>query len=239
MELAFNWTDFITAAPAAGSVIGFDVKMSDRDTEEVGRDQMAWADGTDSQWDNPSLFGSLTLLANGNVAEYGGPAAVTNLAAAVDEATVTLTWDAVAGAAGYNVSRGTTLIGDGIAEVTLTDADLDNGDYTYSVSAVDAYGIESSAVTVDATVNVVIGSIDNSVLLNAIVYPNPATGILYIRSAEVIESISLITITGQVVNSMEVNARFGSLDVSELESGMYIVSVFSKDAAANYRVLVK
>jgi hypothetical protein len=233
IELAFNWTDYLSAAPAAGSVIGMDVKLSDNDG--FGRDQMAWKDNTDHDWDTPKLFGSLTMLANGNFAVYSGPAAVSNLAAAVDGASVTLTWDAVDGVAGYNVYRGTTLVGDAITETTLTDADLDAGAYTYSVSSIDAYGIESAAKTVDVATAIK----SNLVKVNAQVYPNPTTDNLYIKSSEAMESISMMTITGQVVKNQSVNDNFKNLDISELKSGIYILSVRFKDSVENYRVLVK
>ncbi len=70
IELAVGWTEF-GKVPAVGDVMGFDVKLSDNDDDGVdgnaGRDQIAWRDVTDGGWDNPSLWGEITLVADGSV----------------------------------------------------------------------------------------------------------------------------------------------------------------------------
>ncbi len=70
IELAVGWTEFVQSS-CRGDVMGFDVKISDNDDDGVdggaGRDQLAWRDVTDGGWDNPMLWGEITLAADGIV----------------------------------------------------------------------------------------------------------------------------------------------------------------------------
>jgi fibronectin type 3 domain-containing protein len=59
------------------------------------------------------------------------------------EDTVHVSWSAVTGAAGYNIYRGATLVGNGITYLTYDDHPADYGLYTYTVKAVNASGGES------------------------------------------------------------------------------------------------
>ncbi len=68
MELAIGWTEF-GKVPVVGDKLGFDVKISDNDDDGVdngpGRDQLAWSDVTDGGWNNPLLWGEITLAEDG------------------------------------------------------------------------------------------------------------------------------------------------------------------------------
>lgn len=231
-EVATAWADVLDAPLGIGDVIGYDVKVSDNDGD--GRDQFAWHMESDDAWQWTSVFGNLQLTKNGMVAIYAGLAAPANLVGEASGADVTLSWDAVTGAVGYNVYSGEDLIAEGITETTYTDAGLDDGTHSYSVVALDEYGIEGAAATVDVVTGVAL----NIARLTQ-VYPNPATGNLYVRSTELIESVKLITITGQVVDQIQVNDTFRSIDLTQLKSGLYVVSVQLRESVENYRVMVK
>ena len=65
---------------------------------------------------------------------------------------VSLSWDAVAGAVGYNVHRGTVLIGDSTTTTTLNDQGRADGTYNYTVKAINQFDVESDADSVQAVV---------------------------------------------------------------------------------------
>ena len=86
------------------------------------------------------------------------PLAPTALAATAGNASVTLTWQAVANATSYNVKRATasggpyTVVATGIAATTWTNTGLTNGKtYYYVVSAVNAAGEGANSAQVSAT----------------------------------------------------------------------------------------
>lgn len=56
------------------------------------------------------------------------------------------------------------------------------------------------------------------------VYPNPATSVLNLRSANVIENATIYNVVGQVVVNKNVNASEVALDVASLTSGVYILN---------------
>lgn len=56
--------------------------------------------------------------------------------------------------------------------------------------------------------------------LGSDVFPNPTTGIINISDIEGIDTISILTLTGQVIKIFEAN---NTIDISELASGMYVL----------------
>ena len=80
------------------------------------------------------------------------PAAPTNLSAAVNGDSVSLSWDAVADATSYNLYRDGSLIASPSTN-SFNDSGLADGTYLYEVSAVDDAGESTSKASVSATVN--------------------------------------------------------------------------------------
>ena len=72
------------------------------------------------------------------------------------------------------------------------------------------------------------------------VYPNPTTGLINLSIGERVETeISVYTITGQkVINENTYNAETISIDLSKLDSGIYLVKIKQGDAIATKRVNV-
>jgi hypothetical protein len=64
------------------------------------------------------------------------------------------------------------------------------------------------------------------------VYPNPANGVVFINAAQNIQSVVLVSMTGEIV--MEVSntavSKVVKLDAEGLKKGMYIVKVNFGDA---------
>ena len=64
------------------------------------------------------------------------------------------------------------------------------------------------------------------------IYPNPANGIVYIDAAQNIESVSIVSMTGEIVLEISNTAVSQSikLNAEELKKGLYIVKVSFGDA---------
>lgn len=69
-------------------------------------------------------------------------------------------------------------------------------------------------------------SIDEEVLANLAVYPNPAQNVLNWESDESITKVALVNILGQSVGMAE--AKVGNMDISNLENGVYFVKFYAE-----------
>jgi hypothetical protein len=59
-------------------------------------------------------------------------------------------------------------------------------------------------------------------------YPNPANETLFIEANDAAESIEIVSLTGQVVNSLVINSDITTINTSELTHGMYFVKISYK-----------
>lgn len=72
------------------------------------------------------------------------------------------------------------------------------------------------------------------------VYPNPATSILnVVLSTEMPATISLIDISGKIVDTIDTDSKRIRIDVSDLSSGLYVISVNQNGKHFSKRVLIK
>lgn len=70
-------------------------------------------------------------------------------------------------------------------------------------------------------------------------YPNPVQDLLSITSGTLIDSITVFSITGQEVLKTSVNDLTTQINVSSLQSGVYLVNVASEAGTKNLRVIKK
>ena len=67
--------------------------------------------------------------------------------------------------------------------------------------------------------------IEESVVIETVIFPNPTTDVLNITSSETISEIEIVNVMGQVVKRMEVNADNVVCNVEDLTSGVYVVRI--------------
>lgn len=60
-------------------------------------------------------------------------------------------------------------------------------------------------------------------------YPNPSNNWVTIDSKEIIDSVSIVNVLGQIVLNKEVNNTSFTLDISNLNSGQYFVNIISNN----------
>jgi hypothetical protein len=70
-------------------------------------------------------------------------------------------------------------------------------------------------------------------------YPNPATDIVTISAVNVIDSVSVYSVLGQEIKQVQPNTNAVSVDVSDLQAGIYVVKVTSSGVTATSRLLKK
>ncbi len=79
-------------------------------------------------------------------------------------------------------------------------------------------------------------AVNQNILLNFSVYPNPTSDMLTINANYPIENVEVYSVLGK--KALE-TSDISSIDLGQLSSGVYIVKVFSNNAFISKRILVK
>lgn len=133
---------------------------------------------------------------------------------------VELTWQApLAEPSKYNIYRNDALVGN-TAQVSYIDEDLESGTYNYAVSAVYEDG-ESEKAT--AIVNLTVSISENNEVA-FMMYPNPAENYVTIESAKAAD-VKIYSISGQMLSQQNISEGTSTIDLSDLNAGIYFVSV--------------
>ena len=117
-----------------------------------------------------------------------------------------------------------------IRDSTYTDEISEDGEYSYSVTAV--YGTYE---TEKATVSIKITGIEESTMATSI-YPNPTDGPVNIESEETIHSIQVFDINGRtILNMNNLNTNKETINLYEQSGGVYIIKI----NGMTYRIIRK
>ncbi len=71
------------------------------------------------------------------------------------------------------------------------------------------------------------------------IYPNPASGMVYIKNGVKIKEITMIDISGREVSKMSSNKRNVEVDISTFEDGVYIFQIVDEGGKVETRKLIK
>jgi hypothetical protein len=157
-----------------------------------------------------------------NVQVLTAPVAPALLFVNVTNNIVKLSWPPAIRAAAYNVYRGEEKIASAITSVSFTDEGLENGTYTYSVTSLNVFDVESAAVTKEATVEYDTTNVEELAETGISIYPNPFQSELFIDSKFEITSLRVLNINGQVVRH-ELNDN--KLKIVDTEKGIYFIEI--------------
>jgi len=246
-DLVIPWDSLMKGfVPAEGTLIGFDVLASDNDVSasDANRNQVTLVSPTAFPYNDPSLFGTFKFESMGQfsiVPDETAPGIASNLKAATDKNTVTLTWDNATDNIAilyYNVYQNNTLIKEKLypnqSNNSFKIKDLGDGDYTFSLETVDNFGnVSASKASVSATIKTTSANVMQTVMS---VYPNPAEKILNIKGLDSIERIEIIGVTGNIVKNISGSSL---IDVTELPGGSYIIKVISEKQIYTSRFVKK
>ena len=81
--------------------------------------------------------------------------------------------------------------------------------------------------------------VDDELLSNDVVlYPNPSTGLINIASDKQMSEVVVYTMNGQKVKEYDyINSYQSTIDLSELDSGIYLIEINSRDQVVRKRVI--
>jgi hypothetical protein len=100
--------------------------------------------------------------------------------------------------------------------------DLPDGDYKWSVQAVDA-AFAGSTFPQAKLVNKTATSVASLSTEKIEIYPNPVLDEMSISSTSSVKQIDIYSIDGKLIKSVEFNKGFGKIDVSSLHPGIYLI----------------
>jgi len=237
-DLTFIWDSLsINFNAAEGTQFGFDILASDNDGDPDYRDQISWNSISGDLWNTPYYWGTLELTSMGkfNIIEDDEDPTAPTVTAAVEGSSVKLTWTGAednTSIGSYIVSQDDAAI-DTVTGTSITISDLAAGTYEFSVVAVDIYGNNSDEGTAEATVE---GgdAVENITASNFSIYPNPATSELRISGVDV-ELVELFNVNGNLLKTYNKSI----LDISDIETGLYILKVYSSDNIYTQKLVKK
>lgn len=93
-----------------------------------------------------------------------------------------------------------------------------------------ATGVLDVAFEVDIISSTSVNELTNS---STTVFPNPATNVLNISTKEVIQSIEIYSVNGALVKTVSTK----TIDISDLNNGMYILSVLTENGVSQTRFI--
>ncbi|MBR5984677.1 MAG: T9SS type A sorting domain-containing protein [Bacteroidales bacterium] len=143
-----------------------------------------------------------------------------------------------------NESYGTVVGGGTYAEGTIaTIAAIANSGYVF-VAWNDGNSENPRQVPVIANATYIasftIGNgIEENIMPEISIYPNPTSGMLFIKSSEQISHIEFISITGQIMSNVDVNSDNVACDVANFVPGMYFIRIYSGSQNAQTLISVQ
>jgi len=138
---------------------------------------------------------------------------------------------------GYNVYRnGVKINAATISGLQHTDMGLSSGVYEYYVTAVyDACESEASnTILVD-----VVNGINDPSAQSVVVYPNPASDYVMVKTNENIVSVKVMNYNGQTVYNALVNGNELRLSTKNLKSGLYLIQLETKSGYITRSVSIR
>ncbi|MEH6764893.1 T9SS type A sorting domain-containing protein [Aequorivita antarctica] len=105
---------------------------------------------------------------------------------------------------------------------------------TYYLFAALVDGFERANVSVDLSG---ILSIDENTFQDFTYYPNPVTNELNLSAKTNIDEVSIFNLMGQKVFSQKINATKKSINLSHLQTGIYVMKVNAEGSSATYKIV--
>lgn len=85
----------------------------------------------------------------------------------------------------------------------------------------------------------VVGLNDIMTNVDVNIYPNPANKFINVSSLSIIDRVQITNVLGQVVMVKEIGANGANINIENLKSGNYFVTIYSNEGVATKKLLVK
>ena len=224
VKLAVNETSYTVAGLKADTQYCFNVVAVNRDGKsDKSEDACATTLKAEEPGDEPTTLESPVVKAE-----------------ATSDTTILLTWNAVEGAMRYNIYSGDETVKLAVNETSYTVTGLKaDTQYCFNVVAINRESQSEKSEDACATTLKTEGIEEQTSSFN--IYPNPVSDKLVIETEETIEAVTIYTITGVIVGQQStVNSQQSlSIDVTNLNSGVYFMKVVTENGEAIQRFIKK
>jgi hypothetical protein len=188
---------------------------------------------------NPQ-FGGGSININVPIDTYPGVQfELTSVLGAVEVDSITVeSYTATSGAAGYDwtVTGGTILTGQGTDSITVV---WNGGVPTGTVEVVAGNG-SGCDQTETLAITSIVASIFETSVLNTRIYPNPSTGVFNIElDTKDMVNLSVLDLSGKVVYTEQYAGSTHRLDLSQLVSGIYLLTLQTTEGHAISKLIVE
>ncbi|MES2134146.1 MAG: T9SS type A sorting domain-containing protein [Bacteroidota bacterium] len=109
---------------------------------------------------------------------------------------------------------------------------------TYSVIGTSAIGSCTASAAKTVTVNTCTGIQENQNTIVFNVFPNPSTGNFTVQSSAFPAVLVMYDVTGKQVIRKEITEMETSVNVSQLNNGVYYISLTAESGSVNYKMLI-
>lgn len=138
---------------------------------------------------------------------------------------------------GFNVYRNTVKINTSIVtEPMYMDNDLPVGTYTYYVTAV--YDEGESGASNEQVIDVIV-SVNELNASTFSIYPNPANGMVNIKSDVTMKSVKIMNYAGQVVYNRIASGNDLQINTSEIAAGVYVLQIETEEGTSTQKLIIE
>ncbi|MBN2663154.1 MAG: T9SS type A sorting domain-containing protein [Bacteroidales bacterium] len=116
------------------------------------------------------------------------------------------------------------------------------GDSTYYANLVvrsNDFDDNNNYIEIPVSLTYTIAGIDRQSNIAVMTYPNPAYDFLNIQSNELINSVQIYSINGQVIKGVNVNSNNTRIDISNLQQGVYIVNINTENGTSTTKLIIE
>ncbi|MBO4614075.1 MAG: T9SS type A sorting domain-containing protein, partial [Bacteroidales bacterium] len=196
----------------------------------------------DMQGHEGDTYYIITNCANGGTSEVSETAtaaaepscnAITDLVARVEAYGIVLSWNAAENATSYDIFCNGNWIST-TSGTSYIDMQGHEGDTYYIITNCANGGTSDASDTAVATITAI-----TDAETNISVYPNPASDMVLISADENITRIEIVSITGQILHTEEVNSDRIECNIENITAGTYIIRVFGNTNVYLKKLIVK
>ncbi len=122
--------------------------------------------------------------------------------------------------------------------INFTHEELDNGTHHYYVTAVYEGGESDPSNEIEVTV-MVATSLNEIHFASFNLYPNPARDHVFIDGMEDIKNIRIFNQAGQTIKLIGVTGINRKIDISDLSTGLYVITIETSNGKISKRFIVQ
>jgi hypothetical protein len=230
----------------ASTFLGYDADLNNGRSWDFNNGSPSWA-----SWNEAYLIRAIVEYTDGTIAEIGPsniPIQVSekfieqsvhpsDYSGVITVKPINNLTNSTKALTGYNVYRDGAMI-DYTTETSYDDVVFATGVYQYYVTAVYENPNGESDPTNTITVDVITG-IEDIIFSSTSIFPNPASGIVNIKSDYTINTIKVYNYSGQVISNELVDTKFYQFNTSKFNPGLYLFQIETNEGTITKRIIIE